>query len=723
MEACEVRALLSVSSVFNSATGTLSVTSDGADNINVAVTAGQVTVNGDTTNVNAVDVKSLNVMGGSGDNQIDLSAVTAADFSNPNWEGVIIDGGAGSDSIVGSDLRDSIVGGDGNDTVLGGDAQDTILGGAGDDSLRGQSGNDSILGGDGLDTCDGGGGDDIVDGGAGNDLVNGRTGGDTLIGGLDDDTLLGLSGNDSLDGGDGNDSLKGGEGNDTLLGGNGSDNLSGSIGNDTEDGGGDADTVAGGWGNDSLVGGDGNDYVHGDFGLDTIHGNIGDDTLDGGTDADSVSGEEGNDSIIGGTGIDTLVGGDGADTLNKESTDDVTSDANDIFQEFHDGDSDSLPIEPETPTVDIRIKEFTSGGVGLLSQLKLTYEITGDEADPFLIGFFGSADATVDDGDEAGPSLEIDGSEDKPLSVGTHTVTFSGVPYKGLLENLNNKYVLANADVADDVIEIVHEDNNIQNFIGVFHAPPAIGASPLVLRGRDDADSTDDNPADTVDLAVASKKLKVTGTLTPQTLEIASKTVSEVRAVLLGGDDTLRTTKKVRAGIHADAGDGDDSIIGGRGKDELVGGAGDDLLFGSSGSDTLSGGEGDDVINGGSGRDLLRETDVSTNLTLTSSSLTGLGTDELSSIELAQLLGDDSDNQFDARLFKGRTTLDGGDGDDTLLGGTKRDSLLGGDGDDVLLGFAGADSIDGGADNDTAAGGKGKDKFFNVELIDETFVL
>ena len=41
-------------------------------------------------------------------------------------------------------------------------------------------------------------------------------------------------------------------------------------------------------------------------------------------------------------------------------------------------------------------------------------------------------------------------------------------------------------------------------------------------------------------------------------------------------------------------------------------------------------------------------------------------------------------------------TLDGGDGDDVLLGGAGDDTLLGGAGDDVLIGGPGNDTLDGG---------------------------
>src|SRR5207253_1633187 len=41
-------------------------------------------------------------------------------------------------------------------------------------------------------------------------------------------------------------------------------------------------------------------------------------------------------------------------------------------------------------------------------------------------------------------------------------------------------------------------------------------------------------------------------------------------------------------------------------------------------------------------------------------------------------------------------TIDGGDGDDVLLGSAGNDTILGGLGDDVLIGGAGSDVLDGG---------------------------
>jgi Ca2+-binding RTX toxin-like protein len=136
---------------------------------------------------------------------------------------VVVDGGAGNDTIT-------TAGGD--DTAFGGEGNDLLTLGGGDDSARGNDGNDTIHGGDGRDTLRGGDGDDALYGGNGNDelhggqgrdYLSGGNGRDTISGGDDDDTILGGNGSDSLRGGDGDDSIGGGSGANTIDGGHGFD--------------------------------------------------------------------------------------------------------------------------------------------------------------------------------------------------------------------------------------------------------------------------------------------------------------------------------------------------------------------------------------------------------------------------------------------------------------------------------------------------------------------
>ena len=147
-------------------------------------------------------------------------------------------------------------------------------------------------------------------------------------------------------------------------------------------------------------------------------------------------------------------------------------------------------------------------------------------------------------------------------------------------------------------------------------------------------------------------------------------------------------------------GAGDDSLIGGLGNDSLTGGAGNDTLDGGDGNDRLLGGDntdslvggigndsltgdsGNDRLSGGYGIDRVVETgDV--DFTLSANSLTGLGNDNLDTIEQASLTGGAGDNTLDAEACPFSVTLNGGAGNDTLISGTANDSLVGGDGQDA----------------------------------------
>jgi Ca2+-binding RTX toxin-like protein len=134
----------------------------------------------------------------------------------------------------------------------------------------------------------------------------------------------------------------------------------------------------------------------------------------------------------------------------------------------------------------------------------------------------------------------------------------------------------------------------------------------------------------------------------------------------------------------------------------LNGGAGNDTLRGGSGNDSLTGGAGNDRLVGGLGIDRVVESG-NLNFILTNTSLTGNGTDTLSSIELASLTGGAGNNILNASAFTlGSVTLNGGSGNDNLTGGAGNDTLIGGLGNDTLIGGLG---------NDTLTGGTGSDRF------------
>ena len=183
------------------------------------------------------------------------------------------------------------------------------------------------------------------------------------------------------------------------------------------------------------------------------------------------------------------------------------------------------------------------------------------------------------------------------------------------------------------------------------------------------------------------------------------------------GDDTL-IGSDINDALLGDAGNdtidgraGDDKLSGASGRDLLIGGAGNDRLRGQGGSfDTLIGGEGDDTLDGGAGIDVIMES-ADVDFTLTNSSLTGQGTDIVLSIETAHLIGGASDNVIDLSGFTASypPTLDGGAGNDQLIGSSFMDLLRGQDGNDTLNGGGGNDFLQGGAGDDQIVGGDGND--------------
>jgi Ca2+-binding RTX toxin-like protein len=229
----------------------------------------------------------------------------------------------------------------------------------------------------------------------------------------------------------------------------------------------------------------------------------------------------------------------------------------------------------------------------------------------------------------------------------------------------------------------------------------------------------------------------------------AGKTIANtalIRAYGLNGNDTITLDQSNGALPAAElyGGNGNDTLTGGAGGDTLFGGAdndnlrgqgGNDLLFGGAGNDVLTGGDADDQVFGEGGDDRMiwnpgDDTDLfeggdgtdtaevnggggAEQFTVTANGARvrfdrvnpapfalDIGTTERLVVEMNG--GDDSFSATGNLAALIQITVDGGAGNDTILGSNGIDTLLGGDGDDF---------IDGQQGNDVAFLGAGTDVF------------
>jgi VCBS repeat-containing protein len=212
-------------------------------------------------------------------------------------------------------------GGAGNDTLLGSDGSNLLEGGAGDDTLVGGAGDDLLAGGDGADTYvfgPGSGADEVTESGRDTRLViNGVSGSDLYY--RDGAIHLGTDGDriridldEVAEVTVGGVSYKGAEVQalmNTLI----SDSGDLDLGDGKERG---RLLGTGDW---RLGGNELANLLHGNEGHNTLEGGAGNDTLLGGGGDDAVYGGEGGDVLIAQAGNDLLEGGEGDDTYVLES--------------------------------------------------------------------------------------------------------------------------------------------------------------------------------------------------------------------------------------------------------------------------------------------------------------------------------------------------------------------------------------------------------------------
>jgi Ca2+-binding RTX toxin-like protein len=594
----------------------------------------------------------------------------------------------------------------------GSDFDDTLRGDAGSNYLAGGKGNDRIEGRDGSDLLIGGAGADTLDGGAGADYVSyiddkvavtvslatgagsgGFAQGDLLIAieSLEGADTPGLPG-DELEGSAFDNELRGLGGADLLRGLGGSDLLAGGVDNDRLDG---------GYGNDTLLGESGDDTLQGGAGLDTLNGGDGNDTLDGGGDADTLYGEAGADSLYGGVGNDSLLGGDGADNLDGGSGGDDLLSVGTLREPAQDPDRldhlfggtgfDTLSADFSNQTASIvwdsaapTNLEFADGAYARNFE-QLRYLATGAGNDAITQGgrvdnwfHLGTGDDTVNPGLGAD---NVDGGAGSDLavldfSVGD-TAEMAGVQGGGNWDGGTYfRPLAANFSIRPDNIYL-------HGFERVRITGTGKNDSIAGTYGDDTLFGGDGN--DTLD-GVGGNNLLNGG----------------------NGDDVLK-------GSYGAGGTGaNDTLYGGAGNDTLLPQTGSDTVFGGTGNDTItatdySTGYGTDVLDGGEGDDVVADVNFNSGYTYTTAATRlklagGTGFDTLSAdfgnqTQAINFTGgiSNSVNFADGSYFRGFEALGSftsGSGNDTfILPGRANNNLGGGDGIDSVYGGTGDDLL------------------------------
>lgn len=618
---------------------------------------GSLTINagggGDTITVTSLDAgfaATLTINGEDGDDVLTADGLGTA---------VAINGNAGADSITGGTAGDVLVGGTGNDTIEGMDGDDTLTGNGGDDSLLGGSGTTTLqetalpnltlttaattttITGNGTDTLEAASAVAVITGTSGNNNIDadGFIGAVTISGGAGNDTIRGSASNaDELDGGDGVDRvvLKSGGGNFTVVDGSSTDDNATDTFQNVEQVRVVGDTVAinfdasaytegsvhviGSSANDAIIGGQGNDFLNGRAGMDTVMGGPGADTILGGNDADELDGQEGNDVVRGQGGDDTLGGGAGDDRIEGGA-------GNNTLQEAVDAD--------------ITIRSTNSGarlsGVGndFISGMT-SFIIMGGSSNNRLDASQFDGPVTLAGGDGDDTLLGSRGADSLDGGSGTDEIQYT---------------VNARTNIVTDTMAGGDVISGIE------------GIRVTVARRQ----------GALVDASAFTGNATITGAQGPDTL--------------IGGSGRDRLNGK--SGNDVIEGNGNvDRLFGGSGRDILRGGDGNDILRGHRGDDTLAGGAGNDRLIGNKGRLILSEVadlDLTVNTVNGAARIVGNGTDNVNgNVTGVLLVGGDSANVLNAANSPVAVTLQGGGGDDTLLGSVFSDRLEGGEGTDVV---------------------------------------
>ena len=431
-----------------------------------------------------------------------------------------------------------------------------------------------------------------------------------------------------------------------------------------------------------IIQGDDGDNVLQGFGgyLDYLYGRGGDDQILGSGDSDRMRGGTGDDTLTGGGGADNLRGGEGNDVLDGGAgTDEVDYRFTDDFG------NDGIGV-----TVDLRL-QGTVQDVGDGEGFDL---LTGFER---LIGSFQSDELHGDDaanrvrGSYGDDVIYGHGGDDQLRGEEGNDTVFGGAGSDNLIGSAGNDS-LNGGDGGD---RVSYWGRSRSEFDIRQIAPGEFEVEDL---GTGEIDRLSEIEAISFDDAYVN--------LTPQVTDNGGG------SFFIGGtpfDDTITgVTGAIQNFINGR--EGNDSLVGGPEYDGLQGSAGDDTLVGGGNAGNHPQGyvdyahysgvrAGYGVIQNGDGTFTVTDTDLSDG---------DEGTDLL--IDIQGISFADEFINIQPRVTDnggGDFFIQGTPFDDTITGvtGAIRNFIDGGEGDDSLVGGAEADGLRGGTGNDTLVGG------------------
>ncbi len=683
-------------------------------------------------------------------------------------EQLIADTSVGNDSLVCNPgiFNDIINTGGGDDTITTGRGVDTINAGG-----QGSAAGDTLIINWSAVTTN----ISNIDNGYGWRLYNSGSGDSVnyldvetyfVTGGSGNDSLLGFGGNDTFNSGSGNDLINSGTGKATVNGGSGTDYwqadvsgiLAGLVVNAkaSQD---ILDPITGAITTQGVAQGTGAGHsIRNIEGFNITSGN-GKDSLnnEGYSTNDAVSTNGGDDSVSLGLGYDTANGGDGIDTLNVD---------------FHTATTPVKAVDAgygwwlwsdKANTTSIKFINFEKyniqGGSASdnLSGSTNNDNLIGNNGNDILNGVAGKDTINGGLGNDTWQANYNGGTS--PLSLvlnasgnGSLKTTGTSTVWASLtsIENIN----LTTSSLSDIVDTSALHGNDSVNTMG--------GNDTVRLGdGKDVANGGDGN-----DLLIFNFSSSTT----------AIKTVDQGYGWWKYSDsNNVNSISYINfENFDITGGSGSDRLSGSDGADLIKGGAGNDIITGNGGDDVLTGGAGNDIFvfasSGSNGIDTITDANsgdtiriIGRNFAVGSHPTLGEGTtvgnntvklkvDSVNHTTTLYIGVDDTagpadifielnGDQYgttpalalkaftlsgqDILINKGSTTIGSGtingtDGNDSLVGGATADKLIGKVGNDTLIGGDGNDTLIGGLGADVLTGGAGNDHFAISSIWDST---